>query len=87
MHVKISLQHRQALDPSNITRTAKKGTAAEAADQDDSSTAAWAPEQGVLCSDWHTSIDRCALLATGTASGLGRIDWAEGTAQAAAAAA
>lgn len=83
----LDVEHRQALDPSNFARTAKKGTAAEAADQDDSSTAAWAPEQGVLCSDWHSSIDRCALLATGTANGLGRIDWVEGTAQATKAAA
>lgn len=77
-----NLQHRQALDPSNLPRAAKKGTAAEAAEQNDSSTAAWALEQGVLCSEWHSSMDRCALLATGTASGLGRVDWIEGTAQA-----
>ncbi|GAA5983637.1 hypothetical protein JCM10908_000361 [Rhodotorula pacifica] len=78
----LDVEHRQALDPSNITRTSKKGAAAAAADQDDTSTAAWALEQGVLCSDWHPSMDRCALLATGTGSGLGRIDWVEGTAQA-----
>ncbi|GAA5875870.1 hypothetical protein JCM3774_001107 [Rhodotorula dairenensis] len=80
-------EHRQALDASNFSRTAKKGTAAEAADPNDSSTAAWALEQGVLCSEWHSSMDRCALLATGTASGLGRVDWVEGTAQAVASAA
>ncbi|POY74610.1 hypothetical protein BMF94_2371 [Rhodotorula taiwanensis] len=78
----LETEHRAALDPANPARTAKKDAAAEAAVPGETPTAAWAAEQGVLCSAWHPSIDRCALLATGTACGLARIDWLEGTAQA-----
>lgn len=37
--------------------------------------AAWPPQMGIARADWHPSIDRCALLASGMMCGLVRIDW------------
>ncbi|KAI5481920.1 transcription factor TFIIIC complex subunit Tfc6 [Pseudohyphozyma bogoriensis] len=38
---------------------------------------AWDPAVGVLKTDWHPSLTRGCLLATGTAMGLLRVDWVE----------
>jgi transcription factor C subunit 6 len=39
---------------------------------------AWPGHVGVHCVAWHPSLRRAPLLASGTASGLARVDWVEG---------
>ncbi|ORY81743.1 WD40-repeat-containing domain protein [Leucosporidium creatinivorum] len=41
-------------------------------------TGAWAPEINVSRVCWHPSLNRACLLASGTVSGLVRVDWVEG---------
>lgn len=69
-------QYRTALDPSNPSRAGKSKSIIEEATED-SPTAAWPLEQGIVSSAWHTNLTRSALCATGTAIGLVRVDWVE----------
>lgn len=39
--------------------------------------ATWSPQVGLLTTVWHPSLELNCLLATGTASGLGRVDWVD----------
>jgi transcription factor C subunit 6 len=39
---------------------------------------AWPGHVAVHCVAWHPSLRRAPLLASGTASGLARVDWVEG---------
>lgn len=64
-------QHRAALDPYNPFSKASSSVPLER------STAAWPPEQAVTAAAWHPALKLAPLCATGTAIGLGRIDWAE----------
>ncbi|KAK4051066.1 hypothetical protein OIO90_004806 [Microbotryomycetes sp. JL221] len=44
----------------------------------DSLSGAWSPGVGVTTVAWHPNLQRACLLASGTASGVVRIDWLEG---------
>ncbi|BGP24903.1 transcription factor TFIIIC complex subunit Tfc6 [Rhodotorula toruloides] len=72
----LQIEYRSALDTSNPTRSGRSKTIIEEATED-SPTAAWPLEQGIVSSAWHPSLTRGALCATGTAIGLVRIDWVE----------
>jgi transcription factor C subunit 6 len=39
---------------------------------------AWPGHVAIHCVAWHPSLRRAPLLASGTASGLARVDWVEG---------
>lgn len=43
-----------------------------------STVAAWTPHIAVTKANWHPSLRLAPMLLTGSASGLGRIDWCEG---------
>ncbi|BGO91644.1 hypothetical protein NBRC10512_008091 [Rhodotorula toruloides] len=72
----LQIEYRTALDPSNPSRAGKSKSIIEEATED-SPTAAWPLEQGIVSSAWHTNLTRSALCATGTAIGLVRVDWVE----------
>ncbi|GAA5895990.1 hypothetical protein JCM8208_007497 [Rhodotorula glutinis] len=67
----LDVEHRAALDPYNPFSKASSSVPLER------STAAWPPEQAVTAAAWHPALKLAPLCATGTAIGLGRIDWAE----------
>ncbi|TNY18287.1 hypothetical protein DMC30DRAFT_62850 [Rhodotorula diobovata] len=69
---RLEVEYRTALDPYN-PYSVKGGTAPL-----ERSTAAWPAEQAVTAAAWHPAIACAPLCATGTAIGLGRVDWAEG---------
>ncbi|GAA5845524.1 hypothetical protein JCM9279_003061 [Rhodotorula babjevae] len=68
----LDVEFRGALDPYNpFSKTSSSSVPPER------STAAWPPEQAVTAAAWHPALALSPLCATGTAIGLGRIDWAE----------
>ncbi|KPV74631.1 uncharacterized protein RHOBADRAFT_53596 [Rhodotorula graminis WP1] len=67
----LDVEFRGALDPYNPFSKTSSSVPLER------STAAWPPEQAVTAAAWHPTLTLAPLCATGTAIGLGRIDWAE----------
>ncbi|KAG8975572.1 hypothetical protein FRB90_009495, partial [Tulasnella sp. 427] len=62
--------------PGPTTKGKKKKKSAAAEEDRGASSSSWPPEAGVLCASWNSSngLTGCQLLASGTASGLCRID-------------
>ncbi|GAA5820381.1 hypothetical protein JCM11251_005603 [Rhodosporidiobolus azoricus] len=83
----LDVEYRQALDPTNpISQAAKKKKNKKNAaaphepyhlSEQDLHTSAWPLEQGILKAVWHPDLERCALVATGWACGVGRVEWCE----------
>ncbi|GJN90616.1 hypothetical protein Rhopal_003628-T1 [Rhodotorula paludigena] len=73
----LDVEFRQALDPGNPYGKSKPAAAISSATE--TSTSAWPLEQAVTAGAWHPALNRAPLCATGTALGIGRVDWTEGT--------